>query len=183
MMRINKKKDMKYEDLKVNDVYDFAYNEEYKSKHQGWEMDHCFDYQLVVRERYDGMLILEDTYWGSCSESHRFTLEEALRVGSLKFKCNLDEVTKCSQHDYKYYKEEDIFDLSTQHHCYPHYALRKGAQRNKDVMLNYVKRMIEEKKRELEYKIHSLNYDIKRLEEQQESILNGEDINKMTLWG
>ena len=164
--------------MKVNDVYDFKYSDEYIKTHSYWgDHYHCFDGQLVVKAYDDGTLYLEDTYWNDPSENRRFSREEALKYGHLTFKCNLDEVVKSSYHDYRYYNEEDIIDLSYQHHSYKRFVRKKDAQRSQAKMLDYADRQIIEMKREIE----RLQYDIERMKETRAKIENYEDLDKIVL--
>lgn len=151
--------------IKVNDVYSFRYKPEYLKEKQISEPYWCFDGQLIVIQRKYG-LVLEDTYWSS--DNKKFTLEEALKIGELTFKCNLDDVEKISKNDLKYYDEKDIIDLSYQHHCYDNYAKKKGAEKNKDVIKQYINDSIEHLKHEIKYKssqIKNLENDLIKIEE------------------
>ncbi len=141
-------------EIKVNDVYKFAYNEEWCKKKA--EPYWCFDGTLIVKQGNDGNLYLVDTYWGmdGGSSNKTFTLEEALEKGSLHFYCNLDEVEECSEYDFNYYADEDLFDLSYQNRCYRRFYKRKGAKRSAEKM----KKVLEEKIKEAIYKIkHNTN--------------------------
>lgn len=149
--------------LRVNDVYSFRYNEVEGKKR--FEPYHCFDGQLIVKER-NGKLILEDTYWGY-GDNRTFTLEKALQEGTLTFKCNLDEVEEIKKHELIYYADEDLFNLSHQHNCYPKYAKRKGAQRNKEKMLAVLTQQIADEKTKIEWaqrSLVSLNEKLQKLE-------------------
>lgn len=165
--------------IKVNerDVFEFTYSDKYKESHKNLDLNHCFDGQLIARKQSDGSFILVDTYWTCGSYSRRFTISEALEQGDLKFKCNLDDVENCSKYELKYYREEDIIDLSTQHHCYESYAKKKGAQRSKVVMLAYIDYEIGKK----EHDISWAQRQIELLKEKANQINNGEDINKIYL--
>ncbi len=116
--------------------------------------NHCFDGQLIACKHGDG-LRLEDTYWNS-GDNRVFTLEEALRLGTLEFVCNLNDVEKSHKSDLKYYDNKDIFDLSYQHHCYESYYRRKGAKRSKTKMLETVNKKLVEAQREAEYQMRKI---------------------------
>jgi hypothetical protein len=155
--------------FKLNDVYSFSYNEEFRKNHSG-DLYWCFDGQLVVKRKAGDELYLEDTYW--ISENRKFTLKEAQEKGNLTFKCNLDEVEELNEHNLCYYDDNDIIDLSYQHHCYTRYVLRKGATRSKEKMLSIAKEKIDNAQHKIEY----AKGEIKRINETIEKINNG-DLN------
>ena len=47
----------------------------------------------------NGEFYLRDTYWNDDNSGKKFTLDEALRQGELKFKCNLDDIIGISESD------------------------------------------------------------------------------------
>lgn len=154
-------------ELKLNDVYRFRYNDPSKN----YNSYHCFDGQLIVKQKASSNLYLEDTYW--CSGGNRtFTLEQALREGKLNFVCNLNEVEKINESELKYYADEDIFDLSYQHSCYKKYVKRKDAVRCPEKMERVLIRKIEE----LEHNIEWENARLIEAKEKLEKLRNG-DIN------
>jgi hypothetical protein len=154
-------------ELKLNDVYKFRYNEDY-IKNNSYPY-HCFDGQLIVKQKSDGSLYLEDTYW-SCGDNKWFTLEKALKQGTLEFICNLEDVEKCDRDDYKYYNEDDIFDLSYQSGCYARYRKKKGAVRSAEVMRRTIKRGIEKAQSDIQW----AERQIERGNEYLEKLKNGE---------
>lgn len=154
-------------ELKVNDVYSFRYNEEEIKKR--FEPYHCFDGQLVVKKRHGGDLYLVDTYWGS-GDNRTFTLEKALNEGTLTFKCNLDEVENIREHEFGYYDDSDLFNLSHQHGCYKHYTKRKGAERSKGKMLDTINKKISD----TEYEIQWAQRNLIGLNERKQKIIDGD---------
>jgi len=165
-------------EIKENDVYHFRYNNyESKKRHDPY---HCFDGQMVVVKNNDGGLSLLDTYWSSKHNgfktgggySRRKTLEEAFSEGELKFICNLDDVEEINEHDTKYYSNEDVFDLSYQHHCYRFFVKKKGAERNAEKIINGIQDEIENEK----YRIKSSERSIERLTETLKKVRSG-DLN------
>jgi hypothetical protein len=159
---------MKPIDIKVNDVYDFRFKEELAKKM--FEPYHCFDGQLIAKQSHDGALILEDTYWGSSGGNKKYTISDAQELGTLTFKCNLDEVEIIKRGDLQYYSDSDLFDLSQQHSCYPKYGKKKGAEKSKEKMAA----VIAEKIASAEHNIESANRDIIRLKATLSKIESGE---------
>ena len=172
---------MKEEDknihFRVNDVWQFNYNEEYLSKHKDWyDPYHCFDGQLIVKQKEDGQIYLEDTYWNS-GDNRIFTPKEAIKQGNLVFKCNLDDTVQSSYSDYRYYNEEDIIDVSTQHHSYVRYRRKKDAKRSKRKMLDYTEREIDSLIRDIEHCQHNIS----RYKELQEEIETTDNLDAIIL--
>jgi hypothetical protein len=153
--------------LKVNDVYSFRYNEEEIKKR--FEPYHCFDGQLVVKKRHDESLYLVDTYWGS-GDNRVFSLEKALKEGTLTYKCNLDDVETIREHEFGYYADDDLFNLSHQHGCYKHYAKKKGVERSKEKMLETINKKISETEYEMDYAARN----IISLNERKQKIIDGD---------
>lgn len=156
-------------DIKLNDVYSFEFNEEYLKKHDN--PYHCFDGQLIVRD-YDGELRLKDTFY---SDSKSFTLEELEGMGTLTFRCNLDDVVDCRESDRMYYAEGDVIDLSYQHGCYKSFVRKKDAKRSKDVMCREIGKKMDEVKNSI--RRHMEDYG--RLYHLKELIERGEDLDKI----
>lgn len=152
-------------EIKLNDVYRFRYYEEVRSK-KAFDPYWCFDGKLIVKENKDG-LYLEDIYWNS-GENRRFTLEKALKQGTLTFICSLDDVEECREYDIQYYEDEDIFDLSYQHGCYKKYCIKKDAKRSMEKMKN----VLNEKIKDSECKIKWLTCDIERYKEKLQEVEN-----------
>lgn len=154
-------------ELKENDVYLFRYKPEVAEKK--FPPYHCFDGKLVVRKLSDGDFLLCDTYWGSASDSRSFRLEKALEQGELTFYCNLDDLQNISEHEQIYYADEDIFNLSRQHGCYKHYAIKTGTKRSKEKMIAVIMEKISGKEQDIEY----ANSSIGRLYENLADIESG----------
>lgn len=154
-------------ELKLNDVYKFQYNEKHRT--QMYDPYHCFDGQLIAKIGNVGYLYLEDTYWNS-GGNRRFPLEQALKQGTLTYICNLDEIEKISESDMSYYADEDVFDLSTQHHCYKAFYKRKNAEKSFDKMERVLIRKIEE----IEHNISWQNSSLIRAKEDLEKLRHGD---------
>lgn len=155
--------------MKINDVFDFRYNE--KELKERFMLNHCFDGQLIVRQGREGKLILHDTFWGiNNGESRQFEIEEAEKLGSLKFVTNLDDVEKIQEWEVNYYADEDVFNLSYQHGCYKFFVKKNGAKKSKDKMLSVIQRKIAEKRNEL----NSLASELEQLSVKRHRIENGD---------
>ena len=154
-------------EIKLNDVYRFRYNEDWIKKNDPYW---CFDGQLIVKQRQNGKLYLEDTYWWGGGESKTFTLEQALEKGTLTFVCNLDDVKEIKEYYTQYYSDDDIFDLSYQHGCYKRFYIKKDAKHSPEKM----KTVLEEKIAEEEHKIEWATNSLKRYKEKLQKLENGD---------
>lgn len=140
--------------MKVGDVFRFHYFE--RAKYSG----HCFDGQLVVMERYGG-LVLCDTYWGfnRCDQdTKRFTPEQAEREGELTFVCNLGDVEEIKDYEAPLYADGDTFNLSHQHGCYRKWAKRKGARRDRAAILRNAQEKLADARRKAQSAMHSVEW-------------------------
>ena len=140
--------------INVGDVYKFQYSKEYAGKK--FDPHWCFDGQLVAQKYHEDKILLIDTYWGSGSDRNYGTYEEWEKKGELTFYCNLNDTEKADESCRNYYKPEDILNVSHQHNCYKDIRIRKGAKRDKDVMLETVNEKIREAHRDLEYKARAV---------------------------
>jgi hypothetical protein len=151
-------------EIKENDVYRFRFNEaELKKRFEPW---HCFDGKLVVFKNREGELRLRDTYW-STGSSRAFTLDEVLKIGSIELICNADEVDPTDEFAYKYYEDDDIYDLSYQHRCCKRYALRRGAEKSKQKMLKTLYGKLSDTQHEIEFaerQLETINENIQKVE-------------------
>lgn len=158
--------------IKENDIFDFRYKSEEIERMGGhWFAQHCFDGQLVAK-RIDGKWTLTDTYWsfGNCGNSRRWSLAESMKKGSLRLICNLDDVEKIDRYLTQYYDDKDLFNLSYQHGCYEFYAIRKGASRSSEKMLNTLNDKIRKAKSDIESTIR----EIEQLTEQKTKLEAGD---------
>lgn len=138
-------------DIREGDVFRFSYSDEYRKKL--FEPHHCFDGQLVAVPSIGG-LILMDTYWLHGFEPRHdgrsFTVEEAQERGTLTLVCNLNETTKVSKSDIQYYDDDDWFNLSYQHGCYPWFAIRNGATKSKEKIVGVLREKMAAERRAIE---------------------------------
>lgn len=153
-------------EIKENDVFNFTYNENYMKNNPYYYW--CFDGQLIVKKDSNGKLYLKDTY--SDSECKIFTLEKALKEGSLTFICNLNDVEPIDQYYVNYYSDEDVFNLSYQSGCHKAYYLRKGANRS----IAKMKSVIENNISEAQDQIETEKQYIEHCKEKLEKVKNGD---------
>lgn len=150
-------------DFKVNDVFYFQYNEqEIKTR---FEPRHCFDGQFIVKQRPNGEIYFIDTFWASkhngfanMGDIRTKSVEDALRQGTLRFVCNLDDVEEIAEGEVKYYANEDVFDLSYQHGCYKYFVKKKGAVRSKEKMIESIKLKIEDQTSKMRWAQREIEY-------------------------
>lgn len=151
--------------IKEKDIFNFQYN---PRQEQGWDSrTHCFDGRfLAIKE--DDQILLVDTYWGYGDKQGRiFTQEKAEALGKLTFVANMEDLEKSDESCYSYYDDSDCFNLSYQHGCYKKYAIKKGAVKSKEKMLQILKQQMQKAKRELEsigHRIEDLSKDITLVE-------------------
>ena len=150
--------------IREGDIFRFSYSDESRAKK--FEPYHCFDGQLLAVKEGDGIVLL-DTYWlyqfQPSGDGRRFTEATAKEQGALTFVCNLAEVDKVhSESETQYFDAADVFDLSSQHRCYPYFAVRKGAERSKEKMLS----VLQEKMHKERSAIDSAAYNIQHLSRQ-----------------
>jgi hypothetical protein len=161
--------------IKTGDVFSFSYKPEYVCTHH--EPYHCFDGQLIASVDDDGNVTLTDTYWmgGQSSSEKQFTLEEALKVGSLTFRFNVNDVVICNESDKAYYKYTDIFNFSYQHGCYKRFVRKKDAKRDKEVILNSLRYKIQELESELQY----TKRDLANMNDLLKDVEGGKDLDSV----
>lgn len=162
-------KDIK--NIKTGDVFSFSYKQEYVCTH--YDSYHCFDGQLIASVDDNGNVTLTDTYWSSNNKT--FTLDEALKVGSLTFRFNVNDVVDCNEYDKAYYKSTDIFNFSYQHNCYKRFVRKKDAKRDKEVILNSLKLKICELESQLQY----TKRDLANMNELLKEVEGGKDLNSV----
>jgi hypothetical protein len=159
--------------IKENDFFIFEYYPEIRKSI--FEPRHCFEGLLRAFKHKDKFL-LRDTYWGVFSDSwdcvQMFTIEEALKKGTLTYYCNLNELKPIGEHEQKYYKDEDIFCLHEQHSCSErcrNYYIKKDAVRSQEKMRDY----INYKRNQLQHGIDFAKDELKRLDEKQAQVEAG----------
>lgn len=135
--------------IKENDVFSFRYFQEVIDNNKSRDLNHCFDGQLVAKIGKNGNIYLEDTYCSS--DNKQFHVEQALELGVLKFKFNLDEVEKIEEYMQKYYDDEDLFTFHRQKSSYKLFLKRKGAKRSQKRMEQELKDQISKAQSELRY--------------------------------
>lgn len=163
---------MTNKDIKTGDVFSFRYNEEYLNTH--YSPYHCFDGQLIASvDDNGGDIYLVDTYWSSGNKT--FTLDKALKEGTLKFRFNINDVVNCYESDKAYYKDTDIFDFSYQHGCCKRFVRKKDAKRDKTVILKYLRKKVNELKSQLQY----TERDLANAKEMIKDVEGGKDLDSV----
>lgn len=140
--------------LREGDVFDFHWNE------GAWErartsMGHsdlnwCFEGQLVAKPTREGTLQLVDSYWGSGSDNKTMTLKQAERDGTLTFLCNLNDVEPVQDYNREYFNPSEVFRLRSQHGLRCSWVKLKGAERDRDTMLNVVRERLSKQSAKIE---------------------------------
>lgn len=133
-------------EVKEGDVYVFRY----KDTKDRFEPYHCFDGTLIARVKGDGELHFVDTYW-ELSDSRCFTIEDAFRLGKMKFLCNLECVDNIDKSNTKYYDEDDVIHLRIHAGYRDKYYIKKGTKRSKYAMMKYIKRKIRDEESNIKY--------------------------------
>lgn len=163
---------MTKKDIKTGDVFSFRYNEKYVNTH--YSPYHCFDGQLIASvDDNGGDIYLIDTYWTSGNKT--FTLDKALKEGTLKFRFNIKDVVDCYESDKAYYKDTDIFDFSYQHGCYKRFVRKKDAKRDKEVILNSLRKKVNE----LEFTLQYTKRDLATINELLKDVEEGKDLDSV----
>ena len=161
-------KDILMKDLKENDVFSFRYKKEFydNAPNSSEFYNHCLEGLFIVKYgkyKYnrDEDFYFKDNYWADSSDK-KFSIDEALRDGVLIYKGNLDDYEK-PKFNIRYYKDEDILTITSQHRYTIKYYTRKGASVDKQIMIDIVKRKIEDAKRTAERAVRDLEIENKRL--------------------
>lgn len=157
--------------IKINDVFSFRYNEETRKEHFG-DIYHCFDGILVAKQRDDGTLYLQDTYW-SGSDSRVIYIEDIDKKGTIEFLCNLDEMESIEDSEMVYFNDEDIVRLGIHKGYQTRILIKKGTPRSKEKMSQSIKDKILENQRGIEWNqrcIETLNEKLEKLEQGDLSI-------------
>lgn len=161
---------------KDGDVFRFSYSaESWEQAKRGicGDLNWCFDGQLVY---CDGLLC--DTYWGlnwRGDNGRYFKLADALAKGILTYVCNLNDVEPIRDYEYELYAEGDAFNLSYQHGCYKHFVKRKGAKKDKSLMLAKLHAKVTDARKAIESASRDLEYAVERREQLTPRIEAGEE--------
>lgn len=149
--------------MRKNDVFRWSY----KNTGSMYMPYHCKSQICIAKQREDGYMYLEDTYWGSHSSNLRFSLKEAEESLELKFLGNLDDFEEKSEMETCYFSSKDIMDLSHSNSRKQIY-IRKGAKKNLNKMRKVIEANIEEYRKQAENALWSANKlreDLKNLTE------------------
>lgn len=166
-------------ELRVGDVFAFAYSEESWNKARTGlghgDLRWAFDGQLVFR---DGALI--DSYWGlggNAADGRQFSFAEAEAKGTLTFLCNLNDVELIRQDEFPLYTKGDAFDLSYNHGCHKYFVRKRGATKNSTLMLAALNDKVSAAEHEIQQAVRALMYAVERRAELRPRIEAGEQVN------
>jgi len=151
--------------MRIGDVFEFRYSQEYIKENNIFSPYHCFDGTLVANEEGGG-IVRVGTYWSGCNKT--FNPDNIESMGTLTFLFNSDEVDSCSKDDFKYYDSEDVFTMSIHMGYRNNFFIKKGAKRSKDTMLEYLRSELEKQKLmqiSIERDIKGIIEKIERVEE------------------
>lgn len=163
----------------AGDVYRFTYSAESwqraKDNRFGSDLHWCFDGQLVYR---DGLLC--DTYWGfdwRGDNGRAFTVADAQAKGTLEFVCNIGDVEKIRPDEFALYAEGDAFNLSHQHHCHNYYVKRRGAKKDKALMLAALSKKVQDAHAEVQRAARNLEWAAAQRERLTPRIEAGDEVS------
>jgi hypothetical protein len=159
------------------DVFAFSYNQAARARARDGlghgDLSWCFDGQLVWRRDH-----FVDSYWGieaGVVDGRKMTWSEALRDGSLRFLCNLNDVESIREDQYPLYGDGDAFNLSHQHGCHKFFVKRRGAKKNKARMAEAVEAKVTSARSEVDRAVNALMYAVARRAELLPLIEAGEE--------
>lgn len=147
--------------MKVNDIYYWSYIHR-KGQFAHW----CCSKIGIVKERQDGTLYMEDTYWSSSQDNKRFSKEDIGTRIEVTYIGNFDDLERCDESELKYYNKEDTVDLRHPNNTRGNVYIRKGATRSLDKMKRIVQAHIDHYERKVKY----MQDDIVRLKGQLETL-------------
>lgn len=122
---------------------------------------HCINWTFKVMES-KGKYYMNDTYW-SGYDGLRVELTDD-NFDNFEFLFDLNEVSKVSPPDFYDYDEADRWHVALDSGGYKYnkyYYVRKGAKKNKTILLERLNRELESLKREVEWK----KEEIRKVEE------------------
>lgn len=167
---------------KINNVYNWRYTPAFLEKlehdRNGGTTYWAVSRICICRQKQNGELYLEDTFWGSSCENVEFYPADMDHI-ELTFLGNLDDYDNKGHYaKYSdlspYYKQEDILDLNHGNNSRGNLYLKKGATRNLGVMRSALEAKKENISQQIKYLISDLDRtenDIKNLiEENKDSI-------------
>ena len=115
---------------------------------------HCINWTFkIVKYDDSDKYYMRDTYWSGCEGLKVELTDENFDKFELLF--DLEQVSKVSPPDFYDYDEEDRWHVALDSGGYrysKHYFVRKGAQKNKEVLLERLNRELESLKRQVRCK-------------------------------
>lgn len=113
---------------------------------------HCCNWTFKV-EKYDDEYYMRDTYWSTGDGLNVKLTDE--NFDKFIFLFDTDKVTRVYPPDFYDYNEEDRWHIALDSAGYQyskHYYVRKGAKKNKQVLLERLNYELESLKRQIKYK-------------------------------
>lgn len=143
--------------MKPNDIYRWRYTDEYLKKvnhgNNGGTTYWCCS-QIAICKETEGGLKLYDTYW-----SHEPRIIDPIEKNvALEYLGNLNDYKKLEKYYLKYYKKEDVLDITNPNSFGLEIYVKKDAKRDFETVKAHIQREIKEK----EYKAKSAADDVIR---------------------
>jgi len=133
--------------MKVNDVYRWSYIDPPKIDPY-W----CKSQIIIVSKNNNDEFLLEDTYWSGGSSTRIFKEHEVGKTIEIQFLGNLDDYEKISKYHTRYYNPKDILDISHKNSMGDLIYLKKGAQKDLQIMEKELQYQITKCEDEIRYK-------------------------------
>jgi hypothetical protein len=155
-------------DIKENDIFQWRYLDD--KTHSDYLNYWCKSRIMICRNG-----ILKDTYW-SGSDGFAIKVKDAQSKLILTYIGNLDELKTISKHDFDYYADDDIVDISHENSTGCGFLVKKDAKRCKDKILKKLNEKAEYAKDQAQWALNRHKDFIARIEQLE----NGEiDLEKV----
>lgn len=133
--------------MKVNDVYKWSYINP-SPMDPYW----CKSRIIIVCKNNKDEFLLEDTYWSSGSSRTTFKEEHIGKIIEIEFLGNLDDYEPISKYHTRYYNPKDILDITHPNSMGSLIYLKKGAQKDLQIMEKELQYQITKCEDEIRYK-------------------------------
>ena len=150
--------------LHMNGIYECEPVKSWLPSYKWNEPYHCCNWTFRVKQ-YNDEYYMVDTYW-STGDGFKVKLTDE-NFEKFNFLFDFDEVDKITPPDFYDYDEEDRWHIALDSGGYAYstyYFVRKGAKKNKDVLLERLNYELESLKRQIKYKEDEIKR-IKRIKE------------------
>ena len=138
--------------LHMNGIYECKPIESWLPSYKRDTPYHCCNWTFKVKQ-YDDEYYMLDTYWTGC-DGLKVKLTDK-NFEKFNFLFDFDEVDKITPPDFYDYDEKDRWHIALDSGGYAynrHYFVRKGAKKNKDVLLERLNYELESLKRQIKWK-------------------------------